>query len=145
MLKLVADNTIPAMSEAAIDKVRQLEAIVGTLPQVQIRTHHFLHAGMYSRTVFVPAGVLITGVLIKVPTLLISDGDATVYVDGTPMFLRGRCVVRAEGGRKQAFFAETDLHLTMLFATSAATVEEAEAEFTSEPELLQTRRTECPV
>lgn len=135
----IARPRIAPMSEAAIDKVRRLEAVARKMPQVAIRTAHFLHAGLYARTVFVPAGVMITGVLVKIDTLLIAQGDAVVYVDGGPMQLRGYNVVPAAAGRKQAFIAQTDLHLTMTFATDAATVEEAEAEFTDEVDLLQSR------
>src|SRR5471032_2473707 len=84
---------IPAMTARAIDKVRRLEGLASALPQVPIRTDHVLHAGMYARTVFVPAGVMITGVEIKIPTLLIIDGEATVYVDGEPMRLSGHNVL----------------------------------------------------
>ena len=140
MLELVVNNGIAAMSQQAIDKVRTLESLVKKLPQTPIQTYHCLHGGMYARTVFVPKGVLITGVHIRVETILISDGNATVYVDGTPMVLRGRQVIPAAAGRKQAFYAESDLWLTMLFPTKAETVEEAEAEFTDEPDMLQTRR-----
>ena len=39
-------------------------------PQVAIQTTHHFHAGLYSRTIRIPAGVMITGALIKIPTLL---------------------------------------------------------------------------
>ena len=42
-------------------------------------------------------------------------------------------------GRKQAFLAITDTALTTTFPTAAVTVEEAEAEFTDETDLLASR------
>lgn len=138
----LAGLAIAPMGHEAIDKVRRLEAVAREMPQVAIRIDHALHAGLYARTAFVPAGVMITGVLIKIATLLIVQGDAAVYVDGGPMQLRGYNVVPAAAGRKQAIVALTDVHLTMVFSTAATTVEEAEAEFTDEVDELQSRRFE---
>lgn len=131
---------IAPMSAAAIDRVRQLENLASALPQVAIGTDHVFHAGVYARTIKVPAGVMITGVLIKIPTLLIVQGDAIVHVEGGPLELRGYNVVPAGAGRKQAFVALTDTHLTMIFATNAPDVDSAEREFTDELDKLMTRR-----
>jgi len=139
---------IVAMSDTAIGKVRQLEAAALAQPQVPIETTHTLHAGVYSRTVMVPAGVLITGVLVKIPTVVIVAGRALIYGQGGTLPVDGYTVLEAAAGRKQAFLAVTDIHITMTFATSASTVEEAEAEFTDELDLLVSRRDErslpCP-
>jgi hypothetical protein len=88
----------------------------------------------------VPAGVVITGALIKVATLLVAHGAAIVYVGDEPLHLSGHTVLPASAGRKQAFVALSDVHLTMIFPTNARTVAEAEAQFTDEPELLASRR-----
>lgn len=142
MHDLVTRPSIPAMTPAAIDRVRLLEGERAALPQVPIRTEHLLHAGMYARTVYVPAGVLITGVLIKVATVLIVEGDALIYLGHEkPLEVAGYNVLPASAGRKQAFVARSDMRLTMIFPTTAATVEEAEREFTDEVDLLASRRT----
>lgn len=129
-----------AMSNTAIGKVRALETAALALPQVEIQTDHVLHAGVYTRTVMVPAGVVITGVLVKIPTVVIVAGEAIVYGEQGAMPLSGYTVLQAAAGRKQAFVAVTDIHISMTFATSAQTVEEAEAEFTDETDLLVSRR-----
>jgi len=129
------------MNPVAIDQVRRLEAVARGLPQVAIETHHVLHAGLYARTVRVPAGVVITGVLVKIATLLVIDGDVLVHVDDdAPLRLQGHHVLPAAAGRKQAFLALADTHITMIFASGAASVAEAEAEFTDEVENLVSRR-----
>jgi hypothetical protein len=63
-----------------------------------------------------------------------------VYVDGAPVHLQGHAVLAASAGRKQAFLARVDTHLTMIFPTRAKTVEDAEREFTDEVDLLASRR-----
>src|SRR4051794_1306213 len=127
---------IPAMSEVAIDNVRQLESFTTTMPQIDIETSHALHAGMYARTIMIPAGVLITGALIKIATLLIVQGDVIIYIDGEAKQLNGYNVFAASANRKQAFIAQTDTYLTMVFPSAAQTVEQAEEEFTDEHHLL---------
>lgn len=141
MHDLVTRPSIPAMSPAAIDRVRLLEGQRAALPQVPIRTAHLLHGGMYARTVYVPAGVLITGTQIKVATVLIVEGEVLIYVGGEkPLPVAGYNVLPASAGRKQAFVAQSDMRLTMIFPTKAATVEEAEREFTDEYDLLASHR-----
>ena len=135
-------QVVPAMDARAIDRVRALEAAATALPQVEIRTFHAFHAGLYARTIFVPAGVAITGALIKIPTLVTVSGHALLYVgEGEkPREITVYNVMSAEAGRKQVFVAVGDIAITMSFATSATTVEQAEAEFTDEAHLLLSRR-----
>lgn len=131
----------PTMARSDIDKVRQVESMVRQLDQVQIETQHTIHAGMYARTIRIPAGVVLTGVLIKRATLLILSGNATVYVGGREITFTGYHVLPASAGRKQLFYAHQDTRLTMLFPTSATTVDQAETEFTDEIDSLMSRHT----
>ncbi len=123
---------IAPMSMVEINNVRELEAVVLQHPQIAIDTDHVFHAGLYARTVMVPAGVVITGALIKIATLLIVQGDALVYVNGGSRQVSGYNVITASAGRKQAFVAQTDTYLTMIFRSDSETMEDAEAEFTDE-------------
>ena len=136
----IAAPSFPAMSAADVEKVGRLEAHLRDMEQVPITTTHHFHAGMYARTVRIPKGVVITGALIRIPTLLIVSGHVTVFIGGDTIELRGYHVIPASAGRKQVFVAHADTDLTMLFPTSARTVEEAEAEFTDETELLMSRQ-----
>lgn len=131
---------IAAMDGKQIDKVRRLEAVVLQEPQIDLEYGHVLHGGLYARTVKIPAGVMITGTLIKIPTVLIFDGDAMVYVGEESMRLTGRQVLSAEANRKQVFVALKDSWLTMLFPSNAKNVKDAEEQFTDEWSLLASRR-----
>jgi hypothetical protein len=139
----LTENRIPAMSQQAIDRVRELEAALLTMPQIAMATEHVLHGGLYSRTICVPAGVVLTGAFIQVPTLLIVNGDATVNTGEGGHRLTGHHVLAASAGRRQAFLAHADTYLTMVFATQAKTVAEAEDEFTNEAHLLISRSPEA--
>ena len=93
-------SAIAPMAPEAIDKVRQLEARTAELEQVEIPTDHVLHGGMYARTICIPAGVVLTGVFIRVPTLLVFDGNATVNAGDDATTLVGYHVLAASAHRR---------------------------------------------
>jgi hypothetical protein len=127
------------MSEAAVNSVRRLEQAAREMPQTPIETSHLFHAGMYARSIEIPAGVMLTGALIKIATILIISGDVIMYINGQARELHGYHVFAASAHRKQAFVALTDTSMTMLFPSQAKTVEQAEEEFTGEADLLFSR------
>ena len=134
------NGRIPAMRQEDIDRVRALEKETLALPQTPLEVSHFLHAGIYSRTVCIPAGSLITGALLKIPTVLVIAGEVTMFVGDRTVSLNGYNVFPAEANRKQVFLTNTETFLTAMFATSATTVDEAEKESTDEFSLLTTQR-----
>jgi hypothetical protein len=130
---------VSSMSADAIAKVDEFQRQLLEQPQVRICTLHTLHAGVYSRTVRIPAGCAIAGVVVKISTLLIVRGSATVYDGAAPVTVTGYAVLPASAGRKQAFLAHEDTDITMVFATEASSVEEAEDLFTDEGYSLASR------
>lgn len=130
---------IPAATGQHLEDVRGIEQALLGLPQVPIATHHVIHGGMYARTVVIPAGTAITGAFVQVPTVLILSGRASVLTNGETLEIDGYAVLPASTTRKGAFIAHTDTSMTMIFATAAQSVAEAEAEFTTEPERLASR------
>lgn len=136
---VVADSRIPAMTDQSVDLVRQFEQFMLTLPQQQVETHHVIHGGMYARTMMMPANTILTGALVNVPTVLIINGSVRVTIGDEAVYLHGHNVFAASKHRKQAFHALEDTWITMVFATQAQTVEEAEDEFTDEADRLMSR------
>lgn len=134
---------ISAMDANSIDRVRELEQIVLSAPQVETPTTHTLHSGVYTRTIMISAGVILTGALIKIATTLIVCGDVAVYVGDKSIRLNGYNVYAASANRKQAFVAYTDTYITMIFKTYVKTVEEAEEQFTDDAHRLMSRHTDA--
>lgn len=131
---------LPAMSPQAVSAVRELESRQMSGAQVPIRTDHLIHGGMYHRTIMLSAGVVLTGALLKISTVLTIYGRVTVFTGDDEITLSGFHVVPGSAGRKTAFIAHADTWMTMSFPTSATTVEQAESEFTDEAHLLISRR-----
>jgi len=130
---------IQPMSDTAIGKVYALERVTGLMEQADIETHHVLHGRMYARTIKIPGGVVLTGALVRIPTTLIINGDVTIYADNDEIRVTGYQVIPASAHRKQAFITHSHTFVTMVFATAATTIEEAEDEFTEEASLLMSR------
>ncbi len=129
-------NIIPDMSDSVIEKVRKLEAYAKLLPQAEIETHHVIHGGMYARTIKIPPGILLTGALIKIATLLIIQGDVIVYLGEKSINLTGYNVISASANRKQAYLTNSETFITMVFPSKYDNVKEAEKQFTDEVDLL---------
>src|SRR5574343_461202 len=112
---------IQTSTPSAIDLVRSVESAMMTMPQIDVHIEHHLHAGVYSRTAYIPAGVTISGAQIVIDTVLIVTGNVTIHTGDTSINVDGFRVIDASAGRKTLFTAHTDSTLTMILATTATT------------------------
>ena len=127
---------VPRSTPKAIEKVATLATALKQLPQVTFITEHMLHAGMYTRTVRLPPGTVCAAVLIKVPTVLILIGDCEVWSNDELIYTHGYSVLPGSAGRKIAFVTRSPVCMSMMFPSTATTVDEAQRQFTNEHELL---------
>jgi hypothetical protein len=123
-------------SPTSIEKVRKLTDMLLRLPQTKFMTEHMLHGGLYTRTVRLPKETVVAAVLIKVPTVLIVVGEVDVWSNDELIHVAGYSVLPGSAGRKIAFVTYSDVAMSMVFPTTAATVDEAQRQFTDEHELL---------
>jgi hypothetical protein len=128
--------TLAPASQSSIAKVDALKKAMLKLPQLQFVTEHLLHAGMYTRTLFLPAGAVCTAVFFKIPTVIVIVGRADIFSNDDVISVDGYTVVPGSAGRKIAVWAISRIGASMIFPTKAKTVEEAQEEFTNEAELL---------
>lgn len=135
-------KTIPATPYQALEAIKAWEKRALGHKQCPLQTTHNLHAGIYSRTVRIPAGAVITGALIKIPTVLTIVGSMQISIGSAIYEIDGLTTFDCEPGRKQIMAAKTDCFVTMAFASNAKTVAEAEEEFTDEAEMLLSRKME---
>lgn len=140
-LKITRIATIEPVNKETLEIVRAVEKFsLENVRQVEIDTEHLFHAGLYGRTITLPAGICLTNAFIKIPTVLIVQGSILILGNNGWDRLDGYNVIPCSAGRKQVAWAITDCQATMLFATAAKTVEEAEVEFTDDYELLFSRK-----
>ena len=137
----LTDKTLPPTTPEIIEKIALVEARIRPHEHtLQVTMEHHLHAGMYARTCRLAPWQVITSVLIKIPTLLIVNGDCIVLAGDKWHELTGYNVLQACAGRKQIYVTREATEITMIFPSKAETIEEAEREFTDEYENLLTRR-----
>lgn len=136
--ELIQTGHLPPCSKDDLKVMDEVIERVKQLPEIEIKIDHFIHAGLYVRTCFIPAGCVIVGALIKVPTVVEVSGKCKVTVGAMTKLIDGYVVLKAEAGRRQAFLAIEDTYVTMTFPTHAKTVKDAEKEMTDEYELLTT-------
>lgn len=141
-----AAGVIPGMTAEAIERVREIEShLLATQFQFDLKMQHTIHGGVYSRTCLLPSGCVLTGAFVQIPTTLVIDGNCIIWLGDEGREIKGRVVLAASAGRKQAFRAISNTWITMYFATEAKTVAEAEKEFTPEWECLAPGRAETVV
>jgi len=131
---------LPASSPALVKALEEIEADLMGHEPIEVPTEHVLHAGMYVRTIALPAGMVLFGCTVKLPTLVIVTGSAAVLVGEEWLRLEGYNVIPASADRKQVFVTYSSVVISMAFPTSAKTVEEAEYEFTDDADRLLSRR-----
>ena len=140
---LAVQSSIPAMSLKSLEQAQNIEGFLSDLPQIEVTTWHTLHAGVYTRTIFMAKNSVISGALIKISTNLIVSGHIAVSIgENKAKEYKGYHNLTAMANRKQVFVAMEDTYLTMYFATWAGSVEEAENEFTDEGDKLISRKPE---
>jgi len=132
--------SLPACTEQSLAEILRVQEVLKRVPQIDLLTEHVFHAGMYTRTIRLGAGVIVTGALVKVPTILIINGHVDVFIGDEWAEVCGYGVLPASAGRKQVFITRSTVEMTMVFPTRAKTVEDVEAEFTAEAKDLLSRR-----
>jgi Icc-related predicted phosphoesterase len=115
---------IEEMTNQSIDKIRHMESFMLKMPQVSMKTDH----------------VLMTGVVVKIQTVLIVSGKCKIFNGVGTVDFEGYNVIPANAPRKMTLLAIEETKLTMIFPTDAKTEKEAEEMFTDEYSLLVTRK-----
>lgn len=135
----------PAPSSPVLDELTGLQSYLLSLPkdvfpQVPLPVEHFLWGGMYVRTVRRDLGSVTIGSLITKATILIVNGSCSMLIGDRRVDLEGYNVLTGSPGRKSMSVARGPVEMTLIFPTSASTVEDAENEIFVEADLLVSRR-----
>jgi hypothetical protein len=131
---------LAAPSPAMLNQLVDVHALVAACPQIPIVTEHLLHGGMYARTIRRDIDSVTVGSLINKATILIVNGSCSLLVGDRRVDLTGYNVLAGLPGRKSFSWAYSPVEMTMIFATQAKTIEEAENEIFAEADQLLSRR-----
>lgn len=123
----------------ALESIQRLEALALTRPQVDLQTTNLIHGGMCARTIFIPAGTVLTGALTLMDNICFVVGGITVTTDEGPMELDGFHVLPAKAGSKRAGFTHADTWWSTVIRTDLTDIAAIEEQMTPEAHRLQTR------
>lgn len=121
------------------DKLAQLERLILAVPQVDLRTRHEVSGGVYARTIYIPAGTVLTGATHKKDHINIVVGDITVSTDDGMKRITGHHVLPTKAGMKRGGFAHADTVWTTVCHTELTDIAAIEDELVVESDQLQTR------
>lgn len=134
-------ETLPAAPAPTREQIERYEAYALQLPQVEIQTLHWLHAGQYFRQITIPADTLATGAVhLRDHVSVMVRGDMTVLTDRGMQRVTGYHAWQGLAGQKRVGYAHAETVWLTVHRCDAETVEEAEAElFENAPMLLSNR------
>lgn len=136
MLKKVTNESLNCING-------MVQFMLQNLTQADIEIKHDLCGNLYSRYCFIPKDVVVVGALLKVPTLLIVNGDCVIFDGEKTQRVTGYKMLQGQAYRQSAFRALEDTSLTMLAVVEGcSTVEEAEKFITDQSALLTNHRKE---
>lgn len=123
----------------SVERVRELEALMLTLPQVPIETQTLTHGRVSARAVLIPAGSVLTGALTNLDNVCIILGDITVTTDAGPRRITGFGMLPANRGAKRVGEAHADTWWITVHHTDLTDQHAIEDEMTNESASLQSR------
>lgn len=113
-----------------LEKIDVLERSMSDLPQVEITVKHHFADGLYSREMFVPAGVIVTSMIHKKETLgMLTSGEMLVWNDaGEALHIKAPFTVKGKPGTKRVGYAITNSVWSTIHRTDLTDLEEIEKE-----------------
>jgi quercetin dioxygenase-like cupin family protein len=118
------------MSNLAVrDQIMALEAQMRQMPQVEIPVKHYFAHGLYAREIFIPKGVILTGLIHRQSQInFCLKGDISVATEqGYRRVLGGETIVSPAGIKRAAYAHEDTIWTTVLgtFMTDPGEIEAA--------------------
>lgn len=102
----------------------------------ELPVDHYLYPGHYARSLFIPAGTILTGKIHKLPgVFVLVYGDLSVMGDSGMVRAKGPFSMRYGAGIKRAGYAHSDTLCITFHRTNAQTVADAEAELFEDSDL----------
>jgi quercetin dioxygenase-like cupin family protein len=123
----------------------QIEDQLKKLPQADFSLINRFADGLYARQVTIKKGCLLTSKIhLKEHFAFILTGEIDVWTDQDFQRIKAPCILTTKPGTKRVLYAREETVWITVHATTAKTVEEAEAELVSnDPEMIDQARRVC--
>lgn len=117
------------------NKTFALEAVMKSMPQVELKTIHHFSKDVYARELHIPAGVTLIGEIHKFRNLnILSKGKMLVTTEEGMQEVEAPFTVVSPPGTKRAAYALTDCIWTTIHGTDETDVDLIEAKFIAHTE-----------
>lgn len=117
------------------DKVFTAEAIMKTLPQVELKVIHHFSEGVYARELYIPAGVVLIGEIHKFKNLnILSKGCIQVLTEDGMKEIEAPFTIVSPAGTKRIARALTDCVWTTIHGTDETDLTKIEIHFIAKSE-----------
>ena len=115
-----------------IPEILQIEAQILQMPQVELPIEHYQIKGVYARSMFIPAGTLLTGKIHNFESIAILAKGTIRITNGTESYVisEGHIMVD-QPGVKRLGYAETDVVFITVHRTDNIEIEAIEDELVS--------------
>ena len=115
------------MNELYRSRVMDLEALMKTMPQLEIPVKHHFAQGLYAREILIPKGAIIVGMIHRQSQLnFCLKGDISIVTEeGEKRFRAGEMIVSPPGTKRAAYAHEETIWTTVLgtYLTDIPTIE----------------------
>lgn len=99
-------------------KIRELEKVVETMPQLEIELKHHFIPGIYAREGFIPKGTVFVGRVHHQPQInIVSKGDITVLTESGLVRMTAPFTMTNPPGAQRCAYAHEDTVWTTILAT----------------------------
>lgn len=124
--EIIAQNSDPLQVRAEIVALHERMSAVD---QVEIRHKETLAYGLYTRTIFIPKGVLLLGKIHKKPCVnIVLSGDISIATETGEIRAKAGYMVTSPAGIQKVGFAHEDTVFINVFRTDVQNIEQVESD-----------------
>lgn len=135
--------TLKKSTNKSLDIVRNVaEYLLQNTIEKDIQIKHCICGELYIRKCIIPKDVVAVSALIKVPTVVIIDGDCLVYDGQKVSRVTGYKALQGQAYRESIFKALEDTQITMIAVVKSDTPQNAQKQITDQYVLLTNHRQE---
>lgn len=114
-------------------EISALHERMAAVEQVEIRHEETLAYGLYTRTIFIPKGVLLMGKIHKKPCVnIVLSGDISIATETGEIRAQGGYMVTSPAGMQKVGLAHEDTVFVNVFRTNETDITKIEADLIAE-------------
>lgn len=112
-----------------VEKAEEIQAHIGSLPQVELPIFHHFAPNVYMRQMDAPAGAIVVSKMHRTEHMnILLKGSLTVITEDGIQFLQAPLILKSEAGTKRIGYFHEDSSWVTVHPTELTNIEEIEAQ-----------------